>query len=296
MIMQHRYTYFLVSAFFFAFQGAPLSQSDLIGFGFRAGLNFSKIDGPSETGPNGESLETFSMTNGFHIGAAVNFKFTDLMGMRTEFVFSQRGTEYLYDGPSYLMLGRNTVQTTTLGGTRRQSLKVSNAYIDIPVTAYYKIGSFEILGGINSGLLIGSSGGGTIDYNGISGLGTVVDPFRINLNHSYKSDEAGTGSNITRIITVDGRNYDVPTAIGAYYDFPVKDKNLYKTLDFGLLAGACYFINDGLFISARYIHGLGDVDRNEYDISLQSLSNGMTIPRADENKSKSWQFSIGFSF
>jgi hypothetical protein len=63
------------------------------------------------------------------------------------------------------------------------------------------------------------------------------------------------------------------------------------------VAGASFFLNEGLFLSARYIHGLGDVDRNDYDVSLRSLNpNGTYIQRDDLNKSKSWQFSIGFSF
>ena len=46
------------------------AQNDFIGFGFRAGLSLSKIDGPSELGPGGEELETNKYTGGFHIGAA----------------------------------------------------------------------------------------------------------------------------------------------------------------------------------------------------------------------------------
>lgn len=281
---------------FFLFTGTLAAQSEFLGFGFRAGLSYSRIDGPSEIGPGGESLESFDMANGFHIGALVNFKFTDLVGLRAEFVFSQRGTDYTYEGPSYFQLGKGTVNSTILGGMRRQTLNVSNAFIDIPVMAYYKIGSFEIAGGLNTGLLVASSGGGSIDYEGISALGTPLTPFRINLNHNYKSDDAGQAFGAAQSISVDGRSYTLPTAVGAYFDFGTRDKSLYKSLDFGLVAQAAYFINESLFLSARYVHGLGDVDRNEYDISLQSLSNGNLIPRVDENKSQSWQFSIGFSF
>jgi hypothetical protein len=288
--------YLFVFVVCFGIAGSVAGQHG-IGFGFRAGLNYSKLVGPSELGPNGESLETNAMANGFHIGAAVNFKFTDLVGMRAEFVYSQRGTQYTYQGPSYFVLGRNNVLTTTLGGSRKQTLNISNAYIDIPVLAYYKFGSLEILGGFNSGLLVASTGGGTIDFNGTSGLGTAVDPFRINLSYNYKKDKAGGSSAELQQVLVDGRAYNVPTAVGAYYDFSAKDKNLFKTLDFGLVAGASYFLNEGLFLSARYIYGLGDADRNEYDISLKALdANGKNIPRADINKSRSWQFSVGFSF
>src|SRR6476620_10566076 len=71
------------------------SQSH-IGFGFRAGLSFSKFDGPSEIGDDGEKLESWSNDKGFHIGGGATYKFTDLVGARLELSYSQRGTKYSY--------------------------------------------------------------------------------------------------------------------------------------------------------------------------------------------------------
>ncbi len=214
-----------------------------------------------------------------------------------EFVFSQRGTIYDYKGPSYYVLGRGNVLTTTIGGTRTQTLNVSNAYIDLPLMVYYKIGMFELSGGLNSALLIASTAGGSTDFEGKSALGTTVAPFEVGLNHNYKKDEAGGASEETISVNVDGRNYAVPETVMAYYEFPVKDKNQYKTLDFGIVGCVSIFLNEGLFFSARYVHGLGDVDENLYDVSLQSLNpDGSFIQRADKNTSRSWQFSVGFSF
>lgn len=272
-------------------------QSDLFGFGFRAGLSYAKIDGPSELGMNGEKLEINKMTSGFHIGMTLNLKVTDIMGLRAELIYSQRGNDYTYEGPSYFVLGPGTLQSATIMGTRKQTINVANSYIDIPLTAYYKIGYFEIFGGLNTGVLIGSSAGGEIAFEGTSPNGNPMAPFEIGLDYNYKKDEAGAGSEATNDVNVDGRIYKVPQFIGAYYEFPTKEKSLYETLDFGLTAGIAYFLNDGLFLSVRYLHGLGDMDSNFYDRSLQSLdSNGNLIPRADVNKSKSWQFSVGFSF
>ncbi len=286
---------FLCMAFFF---GLSLkAQSDFLGFGFRAGLSFAKIDGPSELGPNGEDLETNNMASGFHIGVMVNLKFSDIMGLRTELLYSQRGTDYTYDGPSYYLLGRNTLQSVTLMGRRKQTINLSNSFIDIPLMAYYKIGYFEISGGLNTGILIASGAGGSIEFDGVSPNGNPVAPFEVNLNYNYKSDDAGYASAETKDVIVDGRRCALPNFVGAYYEFPAKEKSLYKTIDFGLAAGVAYFLNDGLFLSIRYIYGLSDMDRNFYDVSLQSLSpNGTPIQRADINKSKSWQFSVGFSF
>ena len=272
-----------------------MAQYEEVGLGFKAGLNYSKFDGPSEVGPNGEALESFRTVNGFHIGAIVNIKFTDLVGLRTEFTYSQRGTEYEYNGPSYYTLGKYTLRSVTLNGTRKQTMKVTNAYVDIPLMAYYKIGYFEIFGGVNSSLLVGSTGGGNIEFNGVSPIGNPV-PFNVTLNHNYKTDEAKGASPEIEEVSVDGQDYEVPSFTGAYYDFEKRDKNFYKTLDFGLIAGLSYYFNDNLFISGRYIHGLTDVDRNDYDVSLQSLQNGSLVARADKNTSRSIQFSVGFSF
>ena len=273
------------------------AQNDFIGFGFRAGLSLSKIDGPSELGPGGEELETNKYTGGFHIGAAVNFKFTDIFGLRTEFAYSQRGTNYTYDGPSYFFLGQNTLLEVTLDGNRTQTLKVSNSYLDIPITAYYKVGYFEFFGGLNTGLLLASSAGGEIVFEGTSPIGAQMPPFEVGLDYNYKGDEPGTASAATKDIVVDGRVYTTPQLLGAYYDDTVKDGNYYKTIDLGVTAGVAYFLNDGLYLSLRYIHGLTDVDENAYDYSLQQLNtNGTRVPRADENKSRSWQLSVGFSF
>lgn len=270
------------------------AQTDFLGFGFRAGMSFSKIDGPSELGTNGKELESSKMASGFHIGMTINFKFSDIMGLRSELLYSQRGTDYVFDGPSYYLLGRNTLQSVNILGNRKQTINVSNSYIDIPLTAYYKIGYFEISGGLNTGLLVSSTAGGNLEFNGISPNGNVMEPFEINLNHNYKKDDARYAFEETQEIIVDGRPYAVPKIVGAYYEFDEKDKSLYKTLDFGLTAGLAYYLNEGLYLSAKYIHGLGDVDRNFYDIALST--DGSIIQRADINKSKSWQFSVGFAF
>jgi hypothetical protein len=258
-------------------------------------MSFAKIDGPSELGTNGEELEKNKMASGFHIGMTVNFKFTDIMGLRTEFLYSQRGTDYTFEGPSYYTLGRNTLQSVTLRGVRKQTINLSNSYIDIPVTAYYKAGYFEISAGLHTGVLVSSTAGGGVEFAGISPIGNTMAPFDINLNYNYKKDDAGFAYEDILPILVDGKTYDEPQIVGAYYEFAEKDKDLYKPLDFGLTAGLAYFLNEGLYLSVKYIHGLGDVDRNTYDVAL-STDGTTVVQRADINKSRSWQFSVGFSF
>jgi hypothetical protein len=272
-------------------------QSDKIGYGFRAGPSYSKIKGPSEVDPDGKSLEEFTNTRGFHIGVSFSYKLADQMGFRGELLFSQRGTKYSYNGPSYYLLGRNSPTSITLSGTRHQPVKVSNAFLDIPVLYYYKLGKLELVAGINTGFLIASTGSGVTTFEGISPFGSAVEPFDVTLDANYKKDKAGEGSSEIQIIYVDGFPYAGPTTIGAYYDFPVKNENLYKSLDFGLVFGAAFYISEGLSVGVRYVLGLGDADVNDYDVSLQSLNpDGSFIYRTDNNKSESLQFSVGFSF
>ena len=290
--------YLIVFAAFYFISGSMISQNDNIGFGFRVGASISKLDGPSELGPNGEELEEFTMARGFHIGASVSYKFTDLVGMKAEFVYSRRGTEYTYDGPSYYVLGRGTIRSTTIYGDRQQTLDLSNVFLDIPVLAYYKIGKLELCGGVNTGILLASTAGGSTNFEGISSLGNPIAPFQVGLNHNYKKDKAGEASSETFDVSIDGSfPYAVPETVMAYYEFETKEENQYKTIDFGLVVGAAFYINEGLYLSARYTHGLSDADVNNYDVSLQSLNtDGSFKYRDDDNKSRSWQFSVGFSF
>ena len=294
-----KHIYLIVTITIMVIAGSVKAQNEKIGYGFRAGGSISTFDGPSEIGPNGESLESWSNAKGFHIGALINYKVTDLFGARAEFTFSQRGAIYEYKGPSYYELGRYNVANKIITGTRTQELSVSNAYIDIPLLVYYKFGMFEISGGLNTGILLSSKAGGSTDFEGVSDIGSPVvpSPFTVGLDHNYKKDDAGQASETTTEVKVQGFPYQVPETAYAYYEFPEKDKNLYKTLDFGIAAGASLYLNEGLFFSVRYIHGIGDVDENDYDVSLQTLNqDGSFVKRADDNKSRSWQFSVGFSF
>ena len=273
------------------------AQDKKIGYGFRAGLSYSKFSGPSEIGPNGEDLESFSNDKGFHIGASFSYKFTDLVGVRAEFMYSQRGSNINYDGPSYYVVGRDLFPYT-LKGTRQQKLNVNNTFIDIPVMLYYKFGKLEIFGGLNTGFLIGSTGAGSVRIEDVTNGTLTPDPFLgLTLDYNFKKDKAGGASVERTTLYVNGLPFSEPSSLGAYYEFDERDKMQYKTLDFGLVGGASLYFNEGLFVSWRYIYGLGDVDRNDYDISLQTLNSDNThVHRADNNRSLSMQFSVGFSF
>ena len=68
-----------------------------LSYGFKAGLNTSAFDGPLEN-------ERKQNQVGFHIGVIFKYELTDLFGLRGEFLYSQKGSEYFYDGPSFFYL------------------------------------------------------------------------------------------------------------------------------------------------------------------------------------------------
>lgn len=275
------------------------SYAQQLSYGFRAGLSFSKFQGPSEVNAAGESLESYSYASGFHIGFAVNYAVTDLFGFRGELLFSQRGTEHKYEGDSYYFLKRNDPGNEKLVfGKRKMDMGVSMANLELPLAVYYKLGSFEFLAGVNIGVMMTSTGGGSLEFTGgVSQSGNPVDSFVITLQHNYAKDGARQAGPSDLPILVDGGVITTPSTTGAYYDFDVKDQNLYKTLDFGLTAGLSFFLNEGLFIGGRVVYGLTDLDRNEYDISYQELdADDNYIQRADKNTNLTIQASIGFLF
>lgn len=279
---------------------AALSQvtAQEIGYGFRAGLSYAKFIGDSEIADDGSELESFSFASGFHIGFTLNYKVTDLFGVRGEIMFTQKGTEYNYEGESWFILGRGTTPTTRILGVRMQELNISTASIEIPISAYHRLGPLEFSLGVSPSLLLGASAGGSINFEGRSNAtGNPIDPFAVNLTYNYVKDEEGTASNATNTVRVDGQNYQVPQSIGAYYFFDEKDKNALELIDIGLIGGLSFYLNESLFLGVRVTRGLLDVDRNEYDYSLKEIGAGQVlIPRSDKNTSLAYQISIGFSF
>jgi len=275
------------------------SFSQKLSYGFRAGLSFSSFVGPSEVNAAGENLESYEFASGFHIGFAVDYSVTDMFGFRGELLFSQRGTEYRYNGDSYYFLRRNVPSEDKLVyGKRSVDMGVSMANLELPLVAYYKFGSFEILGGVTIGAMMTSTGGGSLDMSQVvSPVGNAVDPFVITLQHNYSKDGARQAGPNDLPVLVDGVTVLTSTNTGAYYDYDVKNKNLYQTFDIGLTGGLAFYLNEGLFIGGRVVYGLTDLDRNEYDISYHKLDeNNQYIQRADKNSNLTIQLSIGFIF
>ena len=268
-----------------------------LGYGFKAGLNGSTFRGDLESDDNGVA-ETFAFSTGFHVGAAVIYKATDIFGVKLELLFSQKGATRRYDGQSYFVLGTENQNPLVTTGTRKLDIAITNSYLDFPLMAYIKLGrKLELSGGVNVGILLGSLGNGELTYQGQSVTGASVESFTTSLEYNYGADEIGS-EDLTNTIdrTIGTRIFQIPQTLNAYYEFDAKDGGAFRTIDFGLNAGLSFFVNRGLFIGFRANYGLSDVTKDTYDVSLSKLNNGATISRSDKDTNLSLQTSIGFSF
>ncbi|MEM8583454.1 MAG: porin family protein [Bacteroidota bacterium] len=265
--------------------------------GFKAGLNFNQFSGPQE-GNEDMSFEDFRTSTGFHVGATFAYGFTDLVGLKGELIYSQKGGEIRYEGPGYFFLypvGSDPVALSN-GTTVVQELSVINSYIDIPITAYYRIGPIEVEGGFNVGLQISSRGSGSVRYNTNSNLPALAE-IALNYDANFNSDGPGAESVVSRnpMPLPDGSL--LPSVIGGNYNSD-RDDNRYERLDFGLVFGVAVFVNSGLYIGARYNHGLTDVTKPENDLRISELGNNgqRLFNEDDEDFNRSIQASVGFRF
>lgn len=261
--------------------------------GFKAGLNFSNFIAETETDD-----ESFDYNTGFHIGATFVYSITDLFGLKGELMYSQKGTQYSYNGPSYFTFYTSTGNQIFTTGNRRTDVSVANSYIDIPVMVYFKIGQIELEAGVNGAFLIGSTGSGGITYSGTTAIGDPVEEFTTSFEASYFGDDPGLES-ILRAgnVTLNGIVAFLPESIGAYYEAAENDSKKYKRFDAGLNAGISFFLNNGLYVGARANYGLVDITNQEQDIAVSELGSGNTfLTRDDNDQNLSLQASVGFRF
>ncbi len=278
--------------------GTPLVAQTLSG-GFKTGLNFSRFEGDLIEGPSGEQYESFSFSTGFHVGAIINLKFTDYFGLRGEILYSQKGSDYDYNGPSYLRLyDALGVNSITLEGTRNTTINVTNSYVDIPILAYLRFGRVEFGAGVSAGVMLGSRATGEVALReAVTPIGLTVEDVVIAFDANYFQDEFQiTDFADAMEVRIQGTNVIQPATIGAYYDANDSRENLYKRLDLGLIGQVGFYLNQGLFLSLRANYGLSDVTNQSQDIDFESLNGNNVILRDDFDRNLSLQASIGFSF
>lgn len=277
----------------FIIWGNFTSQAQDLSFGFKAGLSNVSISGPLESTADGMELESIKANRAFILSLLLNVNFTDELLLQAELMYNQKGFNYNYKGPSYAIL-RTQDQNLTLSGNRDMSLNVSNTYFQIPVSLSYKLlNRFQVQGGMYGSVLVSSTGAGNINYTNLPEIPGNVE---FTLNYNYRSNEAMGASPGSQEVRINNEPQLIADQVGAYYDYSQKDKALFRTFDAGLHAGINIFINQSLFVGARYSHGLMDITRNEVDRSYHSLDQGKLKFSNDDDRYSAWEFTIGFSF
>lgn len=286
----------------FIFITCHLSAQEL-SYGFEVGLNFSSFNGPSEVDASGSDLEEFKTTNGFHVGGNLRLKFIDRFGMKAEVLFSQKGGKNIYDGEGLQVFNQENGEQVLAAGMRKTIISVTNSYIDVPITAYFRpVSRIELFAGANVAFLVSSTGIGEFSYSGQTSLGGDQFDFLAELDHNYAKDlgrNERTIEDFEEVISfdIDGNEVRFPQSLGAYFmDFDTKGSDdFFNKLDVGLVGGAHFYFNGSLYLGVRVNYGLLDATNNAYDVS-RTMSNGTeNILRDDKDLNLSLQASLGFS-
>lgn len=286
----------LITALFALVLALPLHAQ--LRYGFKTGLNISRLDGPSETDDKGNKLETWSNITGFHIGGTFTYPFSDRFGLRGELLYSKKGGKYRFEGPTYRFFTATNSQRILTKGTGRYLVNLSNSYFDIPIMAYARFGHFEISGGGYLALMVQSAGEGSLRYDGKSTLnGQAIGTQEYNLNYNYRKDDVGEGGGDKFKFNLDGKIIETDKTLGAYYDYPADKGNLYRSLDYGLTGGLKYYLSRALYFDLRLQYGLADLTNNSADVNNNKLdAQNNYIFNADRDLNFTIQASVGFGF
>lgn len=276
------------------------AEAQDIAYGFKAGLNFNRIDADSEIGTDGTELETFDGKTGFHVGATFTWKATDLMGLRGELLFSQKGYKRRYNGPSFYNVRTDNNSIVSLeNGNRNIFISNANSYIDFPVMGYVKVTKWlELHVGGNVSVLISSTAVGDLVYTGRTPNGSDIT-IEYELDYRYGSDDVGEFDVAAEPVTipVDNSTFTLPNSAGAYFEYTSDEGRYHNLIDLGLIGGASFYLNKGLYVAVRANYGLRDITDNNADFSFQSQDDdGNFITTDDDDRNFSIQASVGFSF
>lgn len=278
---------------------AAVSLPAQLRYGFKTGLNFARMDGPSELNSAGADLESWKSVTGFHIGLSLSYAFTDYLGMRGELLYTKKGGKYTFDGESFRLFRQDGLVTNSTGNSR-YLINISNAYLDLPVSVYGRWKDLELSAGAYAGLLVQSVGDGSLSFRGgrTIPLQNSIDDLEFNLDHNYRKDSPGGGeSGETIVARVDAKTVELPKTLGAYFDYPDDKGSLYNSLDYGLVVGVSYYLSRSLFASVRMQYGLADITNNNADVSkARTGENNTLLLRDDKDRNVVIQASVGFSF
>lgn len=268
-------------------------------YGIKTGLNFARINGPSELDNSGVSLEKWKNIVGFHIGIGFTYKFTDHFGARGEFQYSKVGGQYSYNGAAYRIFNF-TGGSSFATGNSKYLINISNAYLNLPLSVYAKAGDFEFSAGPYVALLIQSTAEGSLLFSGgKTDNNSNIENMEYFLDYNYRKDKPGaavTGSE-THIVRVDNRNLEIPKTVGAYYDYTEDKGKLFKNIDFGIIGGVSYYLTSTLFLNVSIQYGLNDITNNKADLAKSATgANHSPVYRSDNDRNFAFSTSLGFSF
>jgi hypothetical protein len=282
--------HYIIFLSLFLFSSTLIAQS----FGIRAGLNYTKFSGPLEQGVN----EKFSLANGFHFGVNYAYKMADIFSIKGELVYTQIGSKYNYEGDSFYKIPIGSNAFSYEKGKSTIEMKISNAYISLPVTFQWQASKkLELYAGGYASILIGPKGNGTIYFEQSDSLF-----FKQSLIHSYNKDEAGgiATNAIGPSVWVDGKIETLDRDAGAYYNLLANEKeaNLYNTFDYGITGGFNYFINKGFYVGFKYDYGLTDVTNDKVDFLRKTFDeeNNLSTKANHFDRNVGFEVSFGFRF
>jgi len=270
--------------------------------GVRIGLNFNSFLSESEQDADGMDLETFDSSTGFLIGATGEYEINDYFGVRAELLYSQKGGKRKYDGAGRVIFNPETGNAVLAVGERFSTVRVTNNYFDLPLSAYVALGKFRLYGGVNIGILIGSFGSGELRFDGTSANTAEPIAFTSNIDYNYLKDEGFTSTDVSTfenptMFFADGSEIIIPENLSAYYlEFPEKTDPYFNRLELGLTGSLAYLLNSALYVSFAANLGLNDATTNAYDVSYTSTDGLNRVFRADKDRMLSLQASIGFQF
>ena len=261
--------------------------------GFKTGLNFSTLKGPLLTIDG--ATETFESSTGFHVGPVIQWPISESFGLKAEILYNQSGAQYHFDGAGFNIYRAEDGTKILATGQKKVDLRLLNTYLDIPLMAYVHVGSFQLDGGFRVGFLVSSTADGKLTFSGKTALGTPIAEHEQTLFYNYKKDKAGEANygEFTEI-SLDGKNTQLPSKLGAYFYEDEKEK-FFNTVDLGLSIGASYFIGRSLYVGARANFGLSDVTNNKADFDQIKTEGLNLIRQADKDKNFQIQLSVGFS-
>ncbi len=288
----------IILSLILAFFSADVFAQSPLKFGFRGGIGFANFNSSGNELPG----EVFDNTFGFHVGMLIQYNIVKNFGVRAEFSYVQRGTDYTYEAPGYDIVRSEFGNDVLMQGDKLIRLAYNTDYIDLPISLVFKPAkAIEINGGMYIGTMLTAKATGrkvmsNLDQNvNYLGSNSYEQTLEYNFNKdNFRSVNEDAGS--TQIIINNNPN-SIPNSIGAYYDFDLNDEKLFNRFDYGWQCGISIYLNESLFFGVKYLHGLSDVTNNAADVSpAQVIDIDTPVLRDKKDTNSLWQISIGFAF